>query len=257
MNFLSPKNEVAFIRVFGSQEQSEILISFLNAVLDLTGDKEIQSLRILDSRQIPILKPLKMTILDVQVVDKRNVSFIVELQIEHTLAVRKHFLYYTDKAYASRIERGAGYPQHNQIILIAILDFNLFENSIHYLNRYHVLNTITYQNQQEVRELEFNFIELPKFNKNAGDIKTALDEWLYFLKYAKEIRTNPAHVTMPELHQAYQLVDPFWWSEEELNVFDYRAMRIQDERGVVAYAEREGFRKGFEKAMTRTALAER
>ncbi|MFN8486848.1 MAG: PD-(D/E)XK nuclease family transposase [Caldilineaceae bacterium] len=39
--FCRPQNDVAFKKIFGSEEHKEILISFLNAVLDLQGDKEI------------------------------------------------------------------------------------------------------------------------------------------------------------------------------------------------------------------------
>ncbi len=76
MKFVNPKNDVAFRKIFGSQEKSEILISFLNAVLGLTGDREIQSLRILNPYQTPKLEPLKMSILDVKATDKRDVIFI-------------------------------------------------------------------------------------------------------------------------------------------------------------------------------------
>ncbi len=66
----------------------------------MTGNKEIQSLQILNPYQTPKLESLKMTILDVRATDKRGVTFIVEMQLEHTVAVKKRFTYYTAKAYA-------------------------------------------------------------------------------------------------------------------------------------------------------------
>lgn len=38
MKFVNPRNDVAFKKIFGNEEHTEILISFLNAVLDLNGD---------------------------------------------------------------------------------------------------------------------------------------------------------------------------------------------------------------------------
>ena len=51
MKFVSPKNDVAFKKIFGNEDKKEILISFLNAVLNLTGDKEIQDIEILNPWQ--------------------------------------------------------------------------------------------------------------------------------------------------------------------------------------------------------------
>ena len=36
MKFVNPRNDVAFKKNFGNEEHKEILIAFLNAVLDLT-----------------------------------------------------------------------------------------------------------------------------------------------------------------------------------------------------------------------------
>ena len=41
MKFVNPRNDVAFKKILGNGEHQEILISFLNAVLDLTGEKEM------------------------------------------------------------------------------------------------------------------------------------------------------------------------------------------------------------------------
>ncbi|NJN68409.1 MAG: transposase, partial [Chloroflexaceae bacterium] len=39
MRFANPKNDVAFKKIFGNEHQPAILISFLNAVLDLHGER--------------------------------------------------------------------------------------------------------------------------------------------------------------------------------------------------------------------------
>jgi predicted transposase/invertase (TIGR01784 family) len=245
MKFVNPKNDIAFRKIFGSQEKSEILIAFLNAVLDLNGEKAIQSVRVLNPYQTPTLKSLKMTILDVKVVDKRGVTFIVEMQIEHTVAVKKRFTYYTAKAYASQIERGDEYPKLNQVIFIGILDFTLFPHNDNYLSRHQVLDTVTHR--QELTDLEFNFIELPKFTKKADEMGTVLDKWIYFIKYADDLEVEPEHVKESALHQAYQSANQFGWSREDMEAYEYRGMRMQDARGALEYAALKGEAIGLQK----------
>ena len=43
MKFANPKNDVAFQKIFGDENKSEILISLLNSLLDFTRRKEIVS----------------------------------------------------------------------------------------------------------------------------------------------------------------------------------------------------------------------
>jgi predicted transposase/invertase (TIGR01784 family) len=48
MKFVSPRNDLAFKKIFGNENRKNILISFLNAVLNLQGDRTIEDLEILN-----------------------------------------------------------------------------------------------------------------------------------------------------------------------------------------------------------------
>ncbi|MDM8521501.1 Rpn family recombination-promoting nuclease/putative transposase [Anaerolineales bacterium HSG6] len=258
MKFVNPRNDVAFRKIFGSQEKSDILISFLNAVLGLQKDKTIQSVQILNPYQTPKLEKLKTTILDVRATDKRGITFIVEMQIAYTTGIRKRFTYYLAKAYASQIERGEDYPKLNQVFFIGVLDFILFANKgkekgkneytpFHYLSRHQILNTETHQ--QEFKDLELNFIELPHFNKTEKEVTTLLEKWVYFIKHANDLDVIPEHVDEPALQDAYKTADRFGWGKDDLEAYEYRGIRIQDERGAIEHA----FQKGHQGGRVETA----
>ncbi|GAK54001.1 hypothetical protein U14_05278 [Candidatus Moduliflexus flocculans] len=246
MKFVNPRNDVAFKKIFGNEEHTEILISFLNAVLDLTGDKEIQSIELLNPYQAPRLEILKYTLLDVRAKDKRGVTFIVEMQVERVEGLRKRFAYYAAKAYVSQIERGDEYPRLNQVIFIGILNFNEFETP-HYLTRIQWLNTATYQ--QELKDIEFNFIELPKFTVPEERLATNLEKWLYFLKHADELAVIPENADNVALRAAYNIADQFGWTKDELEVYDYWSIKEQDEIGAIQYALRTGTEEGMRRGM--------
>jgi predicted transposase/invertase (TIGR01784 family) len=65
MRFLDVKTDIAFRKVFGSEQHKDILIGFLNAVLDLHGDKRIASVTLKNPWQPPDLAILKETIQDI------------------------------------------------------------------------------------------------------------------------------------------------------------------------------------------------
>ncbi len=51
--FLDPKNDVAFKRVFGSEEHKDILIHFINDILEFKDNDQIESVEYLSPIQNP------------------------------------------------------------------------------------------------------------------------------------------------------------------------------------------------------------
>jgi hypothetical protein len=119
---------VAFRKIFGDENKKEILISFLNNILEFAGsDKEIMDITIQNPYQVPKLKDLKETILDIKAVDKRNIHYIIEMQVFHTTAFEKKVLYYVGKSYYQQSHRAEDYPKLNQVIFLGFLNFKLFQ----------------------------------------------------------------------------------------------------------------------------------
>ncbi|MBF0421042.1 MAG: Rpn family recombination-promoting nuclease/putative transposase [Magnetococcales bacterium] len=131
MKFIDPRIDYAFKKIFGSEDAKDILISFLESLLDLQGNRRIAELTILDPFLAPRIKDLKSTILDVRCMDHRGISYIVEMQVEKVTAFLKRIQYISAKAYANQISRGEDYPNLKQIFAVTITDFVLFEGFEH------------------------------------------------------------------------------------------------------------------------------
>jgi len=243
MQFVDVKTDIAFKKIFGSDQHTEILIGFLNAVLELEGDRRIKTVTLKNPWQPPDIPILKETILDIRAVDNRDVSFIVEMQIKDTKFFDKRAVYYTAKAYTGQIKKGEDYPKLNQVIFIGILDFNSFEGD-NYLTRHLILNRETMN--QDLRDLEFNFIELKKFNKQEEELETIIEKWIYFIKNASNLSMIPSNaVVIPELNEAYKLASMNAWTEEELEIYEYWQIRDAGDR----YKIKEEFEKGIEQGI--------
>ena len=243
MEFLDVKTDIAFKKVFGNEQHKEILIGFLNAVLDLQGDKRIAEVTLKNPWQPPDLSILKETILDIKAVDNRGVSFIVEMQVERKHSFQKRAQYYTAKAYTNQIDKGENYPKLGQVIFIGILNFNCFEGS-DFLTRHLILNLAT--QRQELQDIEFNFIELTKFNKTNEQLVGIIDKWIYFIKNAGNLTMIPqSAAVIPELNNAYTQASIFSWSKDELDIYEYWRMEETSER----YKMQDEFDKGMEKGM--------
>jgi predicted transposase/invertase (TIGR01784 family) len=246
LHFVDPKNDVAFRKIFGDENKKAILISFLNNILEFAGtNKEIVDISIKNPYQVPKLKELKETILDIKAVDKRGIHYIIEMQVFHTTAFEKRVLYYVSKAYHQQLNSSEGYPKLNQVIFLGFLDFTLFKVNSHYCTRHLILEEKS--NEHYFQDFELNFVELPKFNKPLKELKDIKDKWIYFVRNAKNMKMIPEELQEPkELRDAFEVANQMSWSREEMEAYEARGIYIQDERGRIEAALQEGKKLGLE-----------
>jgi predicted transposase/invertase (TIGR01784 family) len=243
MNFVDIKNDVAFRKIFGNENRKEVLISFLNAILLLKNDKKIVTVDILTPYQLPSLKGGKVTIVDIKAKDQSDKNYIVEMQVAEVEGFDKRVLYYASKSYSSQIDRGDLYEKLNPTFFIGILDFEITQNP-DYISRHKIIDLQTGENV--ISDIEFNFIELPKFNKTESQLETIIDQWVYFLKNAENLEVIPESVKDEGLKNAYQDADKHNWTKLELDAYDYVLMREQDDRGRLSLAVKRERKKTVE-----------
>lgn len=240
MKFVDVTNDVAFRKIFGNENRKEVLISFLNAVLQLEDDKKIADVHILTPYQLPALKGGKVTIVDVKAKDQAGKNYIVEMQVAEVDGFDKRVLYYASKSYSSQIDRGDLYEKLSPAFFIGILDFEITQNP-DYLSRHRIVDIETGENL--LSDIEFNFIELPKFKKKENELNSIVDQWVYFIKNAENLDVIPENVKDEGLMSAYEDADKHNWTKAELDAYDYVLMREQDERGRWSLATKRALEK--------------
>ena len=243
MKFVDVKNDVAFRKIFGNENKKEILISFLNAILKLEGDKRIKNVVIANPFQLPILPNMKTSIIDVKARDYKGNTFIVEMQVADILAMDKRLLYYTSKEYSQQIVSGEKYTELNPVIFIGIFDFP-FTEGVDFYSHHAICNVET--KERVIKDMDFYFIELTKFNKALKDLSNIMDKWVYFIKEAENLDVIPDNIDDEGLKEAYADANQSTWTQAELDAYNYAAMREQDDRGRIAAAEKKALQKGKE-----------
>lgn len=249
MNFADPKSDIAFKKIFWNENKKEILISFLNAVLDLKCEREIKEITILNLKPVPAADP--------KGIEGNNCGrksrwcprrkFYCGNAGGKRPYYDKRLLYYTRKAYVSQIEQGEDFPRLNQVIFIGILDFKMFKGN-NYLTRHLILNTETLK--QEITDLEFNFIEPPKFNKTEDELKTITDKWAYFIKNAENLKLIPKTLqTTEEIVEAFEAANRHEWTKEETDAYDSWRIKEVEEELTIEEAKKKGYEKGMEKGI--------
>ena len=240
MKFVDITNDIAFRKILGNESKKKSLISFLNAVIDLPGNQIIIEVEILNPYQLGKLSGGKATIVDVKAKDDKGNTFIVEMQVAEFDFFHKRILYYTSQSYVSQIAKGVQYDKLKPVYFIGILEFEIGK-SINYFSRHKVLDVET--KEQIIQDVEFNFIELPKFNKTIDQLKTSIDQWIYFIKNAENLTLIPESVKDEGLKEAYTEANQQNWTKEELEDYERASIKERDEKGRIEFAELKGKRE--------------
>lgn len=242
MRFLNPKTDFAFKRIFGSAESGDILISFLNALLELAEPYRIEAVEILDPYLAPKIQGMKDTYLDVKVKDAQGRHYIVEMQVLNVEGFEQRILYNACKAYAGQIARGEDYQLLTDVVALTITDFVMFREQPGLINKFKLRAA---DGTVYADDLELVFVELPKFHSAEADLSSTMERWLYFLKHAGDLRAVPASLsTEPAIQHAFAIANKAGLSPEELDDQERREMFIQDQRGVRTKALAEGRAEG-------------
>ncbi|MCU0348801.1 MAG: Rpn family recombination-promoting nuclease/putative transposase, partial [Saprospiraceae bacterium] len=119
------------------------------------------------------------------------------------------------------------YDKLNPTIFIGILDFTLTKNP-KYISRHRILDVET--GERIMADMEFNFIELPKFKVERKNLKTLVDKWVFFIKEAENLEVIPDEIDDLGLRTAFEQANIQAWSPEELAAYDYAGLRETEDR---------------------------
>jgi predicted transposase/invertase (TIGR01784 family) len=235
MRFINPKTDFALKKIFGDEQNKEILISFLNAIL-YQGNSAIESLEILNPYQPPKIRGVKDTYLDIRAKLNNQQTVIIKMQVLNVEGFEKRILYNAAKAYSIQLDTGVDYTLLNPVIALTITDFEMFPNLDKVISRF-VLKERDYLVDYLIYDIELVFVELPKFGKKLEELETLTDKWIYFLKNAKSLEVVPEPMGEVEaIKKAFEVANRADLTREELEDLEHQEIYIQDQRNAITKA---------------------
>jgi len=244
--FLNPKNDAAFRHTFGSERYKHILILFINDILGFEGNSKIEEVTFLPTIQDPEISSKKTSIVDVLCKDGKGVQYIIEMQIAEDKGFEKRALYYASKAYMRQLDKGVKeYSSLKEVIFIAITDYIVFPEKSAYKSDHIILDKETHEH--DMKDIAFTFIELPKYSKDKSEkLTNRIDQWCRYFKYGDNTTEEEVEkIVDPLIKEAYEAVNRFNWTEEELAAYEAALKREMDYRSQMQTAEDRGLEKGI------------
>jgi len=246
MKFLDVKTDFAFKKVFGSADSKDLLINFLNSVIEFENKRTITDLTIVDPYNIPMLKGMKDTFVDVKAQLNDGSRVIIEMQVLNHEGFEKRVLYNAAKNYSIQLTKGDAYHLLNPVIALTITDFILFDSSPELINNFKLLEKKQFIEYSD--DIELVFIELPKFIKTEAELVSVQDKWLYFIKNAGDLDYIP-HNLDQELEKAFSIANEANLSAEELELQHKKRDWIYIQKSSIELATKTGLKQGLEEGL--------
>ncbi len=250
MEKITPKVDLAFKKIFGVEENKDLLIELINATVSPAD--QVVDVTLLNPYNPKNFRSDKLSILDIKAISETGKRFNIEIQITDEADYDKRALYYWAKLYTDQLKVSEGYSKLNKAIGIHILNFiSIADNK-----KYHNVFRITEKESgiSYFHDLELHTIELTKFSKDPDEnltsllekIKTSLDIWTAFLTRHDLLNKDnlPGPLAIPSLKKALHVLDTLNFTDEERMAYEDHLKWLLIEANTVEKYRQEGEEKG-------------
>lgn len=252
---INPCVDFAFKKLFGSEENKDLLISLINAIV--SEQEQVVEVELKNPYNLADYRAGKMSILDIKAKSESGRWFNVEMQISEDYNFDKRAIYYWAKLVTEQLSEGRMYKELKKTISINILDFNFIPDTPEVHNCYKIINIATGKDDKLHDIFELHYIELKKFTKQHDQVTSALDRWSTFLTRAHELdKYHIADELASDLAivKAIAAVDRMFDEEERL-VYETRMQSLADVESKIASAEEKGREQGLEQGIDKASKA--
>jgi predicted transposase/invertase (TIGR01784 family) len=247
---ITPCVDIAFKKIFGVEENKDLLISLINAIVG--PEDQVEDLTILNPYNPQNFRMDKLSILDIKARGHHGKLFNIEIQITDEGDYDKRALYYWGKMYTQQLQKADHYKTLSKAIGIHILNFFSIPESPKYHNVFHIREKDAHLIY--FKDLELHTIELRKFCdavppnliEIASKVTTSLDVWAAFLTRHDLLnkKTLPGALNTPALWKALDVLEEMNLKPDEREMYEDHLKYLRDIGSAIHKKESEAFEEG-------------
>ncbi len=242
--YINPFTDFGFKKIFGEEASKPLLLDFLNALLP-ENDK-IATLSFKNNEQLGQTEFDRKAIYDIYCENEKGEKFIVELQKAKQNYFKERTIYYSTFPIQEQAEKGEWNYNLKAVYCIGILDFT-FDDYESEPEKNEVIHTIKLKNQNGKTfydKLTYIYLEMPNFKKNEADLKSRIEQWLYFIKYLEDFQTIPNIFNDEVFSKAFEKAEIAKYGAIELDNYENSLKSYRDLKGIIDTALDEGKLEG-------------
>lgn len=241
------RNDYAFKKLFGTDENKDIMIEFVALVTKIDKAK-FKDVRIENSELHPKFFDDKAGRLDIKILLQDGQKIDVEMQNIYFDYYAKRSIFYWTELLTENFKHGADYAELNKCIAINILNqpFKLTDK-LHSV--YKILEWEDYTLLDDI--FEIHFFDLTKLKEKN---MTELEKWLLFIKTEdNEVRTQLAQEN-PVMAKANEVMNSFYLDDQERELYMAAGRYESDRISMIHESERKGLERGIRQGVRRQAV---
>ena len=189
--YINPYTDFGFKKLFGTELNKDLLISFLNALLN--GEQEITDLTYLNSEHLGDGYSDRRAVFDVYCQLADGKKFIVEMQKAEQAYFKDRSIYYSTFPIREQAPKGTKWDYHlEDVYTVGILNFVFPDNEYPADSFVHEIKLTDVEDKHVFYDkLTFIYLEMPKFNKTEDELLTMFDKWMFALQNLSRLLERP------------------------------------------------------------------
>jgi len=233
---LNPKIDIVFKKIFGTEQNKNVLKSLINSVLP--KDEKIVEVTIKNPYNETDFIGDKLSVVDIKATDEKHRWYDIEIQVKEQKYYGKRAIFYLSEIYSNQLAESDSYDKLKKTIIISLLDFDYFLNDKRYFRRCCYKDFDTNELYPELDFADLYFVELRKFDNELIHIKTTLDRWITFLNKATELDKDnlPDELKNDDIIQAINTIDTMSFNPKERDYYESEKKVMRDRDAVTQTA---------------------
>ena len=255
--YINPYTDFGFKKLFGTEMNKDLLISFLNSLFNGTK-KNITDVQYLNSEHLGDGYGDRRAVFDVYCKTEDGGRFIVEMQKAEQSYFKDRSLYYSTFAIREQAPKGKEWDYHlEDVYTVGVLNFRFPDNEYPADKYRHEIKLKDVEdNHVFYDKLTFVYLEMPKFNKTEDELETMFDKWMFVLRNLSRLLDRPKALQDRIFDRLFEQAEIAKYTPEERREYEasiknywdyYSTMKTALEKGA-AIGREEGRAEGRNEA---------
>ena len=244
--YVNPYTDFGFKKLFGTELNKDLLISFLNALFK--GQKEITDLTYLNSEHLGDRFTDRKAVYDVYCQLADGSKMIVEMQKAEQAFFKDRCIYYSTFPIREQAPVGPWDYHLENVYTVGILNFIFPDDEYPSDSFIHEVKLKDVEdNHVFYDKLTFVYLEMPKFNKREDELETMFDKWMFALSNLTRLLERPKALQERIFSRLFEQAEIAHFSPEEQREYVASKKDYWDNYSIVKTAINKGITEGLEK----------
>ena len=251
--YINPYTDFGFKKLFGTEMNKDLLISFLNALFN-GSEKEIEDVQYLNGENLGDGYGDRRSVFDVYCIAKDGSRFIVEMQKAEQAFFKDRSVYYATTPIRQQAPKGEWDYRLDDVYTIGILNFEFPQNEYPADSYRHEIKLKDVEDNHVFYEkLTFIYLEMPKFVKTENELETMFDKWMFVLHNLYRLLERPKALQDRIFQKLFEQAEIARYSETERRQYEESKKVFWDNYSVLKTAREKGMHEGVLKEKIETA----